>query len=343
MHAALQLLHAALQLLHAALQLLHAALRVLHAALRVRHAALRVLHAAVRVLHAALQLLHAAVRVRHAAVQLRHAALQLLHAALQISHAALQLPQAALQLPQAALQLPQAAPHETRPRLTEPRGAVDYNAAMPEPDEIEAHLRREVIVACVRTDDAEVAEEASFAALRAGVRVLEVTLTTPGALRIIERLAKEPDAIPGAGTALDPEDVRRVQEAGGRFALSPVTDEAVIAAAKERGLFFAPGAATPTEVLFARRKGARVVKIFPIGPLGGVAFLRAIGGPLKGIPFLPTNGVKTDEIKAYLDAGSIALGFGREVFPPEALARRDMKAVEEAARKLVAAVRSQVK
>lgn len=207
---------------------------------------------------------------------------------------------------------------------------------------IESDLRREVIVACVRTDDASVARDACFAALRAGVRILEVTLTTPGALDLIATLAREKDAIPGAGTALDPEDIRRVHEAGGRFAMSPVTDEAVIAAANERGLLFTPGAATPTEILRARRAGARVVKIFPIGPLGGVAFLKAVGGPLKGIPFLPTNGVKAEEARAYRDAGSIALGFGREVFPPEALAKRDMKAVEDAARKLVQVVRSQI-
>src|SRR5580658_8258838 len=101
---------------------------------------------------------------------------------------------------------------------------------MAQDEEIESLLRREVIVACVRTDDAALAREASFAALRAGVRVLEVTLTTPGALSLIELLAKEKDAIPGAGTVLDPDDARRVQEAGGRFALSPVTDPAVIAA-----------------------------------------------------------------------------------------------------------------
>jgi 2-dehydro-3-deoxyphosphogluconate aldolase/(4S)-4-hydroxy-2-oxoglutarate aldolase len=208
--------------------------------------------------------------------------------------------------------------------------------------EIEEALRREVIVACVRTDDAALAKDISLAALKAGVRVIEVTLTTPGALGLIEALAKEEQAIPGAGTALEPEDIRRVVEAGGRFAMSPVTDEDVIAAASEHGLFFTPGAATPTEILRARRAGARVVKIFPIGPLGGVAFLKAVSGPLKGIPFLPTNGVKLDEIKACRDAGAIALGFGREVFPPEALARRDMKAVEEAARSLVKAVRSQL-
>ncbi|MEZ0227580.1 MAG: bifunctional 4-hydroxy-2-oxoglutarate aldolase/2-dehydro-3-deoxy-phosphogluconate aldolase [Planctomycetota bacterium] len=208
--------------------------------------------------------------------------------------------------------------------------------------DIEEDLRREVIVACVRTDDAEVALESALAALRGGVRVLEITLTTPGALRIIEALAKTEGAIPGAGTVLDPEDIRRVQKAGGRFAMSPVTDDAVIAAANERGLFFTPGAATPTEILRARRAGAKVVKVFPIGPLGGVAFLKAVGGPLKGIPFLPTNGVKVEEARAYREAGSLALGFGREVFPPEALARRDMKAVEDAARKLVQAVRAQI-
>jgi 2-dehydro-3-deoxyphosphogluconate aldolase/(4S)-4-hydroxy-2-oxoglutarate aldolase len=204
-----------------------------------------------------------------------------------------------------------------------------------------ALLRREIVVACVRADDAGLAREAAFAALRGGVRVLEVTLTTPGALDTIAALAREADAIPGAGTVLDPEDVRRVEEAGGRFGMSPIVDPAVIARAAERGLLFTPGAATPTEVMAARRAGAHVVKIFPIGPLGGVAFLRAIRGPLPGIPFLPTNGVKVEETAEYLRAGAVALGFGREVFPPEALARRDLGAVEEAARKLVAAVRAQ--
>lgn len=201
-------------------------------------------------------------------------------------------------------------------------------------EEIESLLREHRIVACVRTDDAATARDAAFAAVRGGVRVIEVTLTTPGALDLIEALAREPDAIPGAGTALEPADVRRIAEAGGRFALSPVTDAAVIAAAREQGLFFAPGAATPTEIWTARRAGARVVKIFPIGPLGGHAFLRAVRGPLPGIPFLPTNGVKPEEAGEYVKAGSLALGFGREVFPPEALTRRDWTGVTEASRRL---------
>src|SRR4051812_40586506 len=129
------------------------------------------------------------------------------------------------------------------------------------PGDVEDLLRREIIVACVRASDAEIARKAAFAALRGGVRVLEITLTTPGALETIDALSREADAIPGAGTVLDPDDVRRVEEAGGRFAMSPIADPAVIARANERGLFFTPGAATPTEVLTARRAGARVVKI----------------------------------------------------------------------------------
>jgi 2-dehydro-3-deoxyphosphogluconate aldolase/(4S)-4-hydroxy-2-oxoglutarate aldolase len=204
----------------------------------------------------------------------------------------------------------------------------------------EGVLRRERIVACVRTNDFGLAREISFAAVRAGVRVIEVTLTTPSALELIETLAREPDAIPGAGTLLEPEDVRRVKDAGGRFALSPVTNAEVIAEARERELFFAPGAATPTEIWNARRAGAAVVKVFPIGPLGGAAFLKAVRGPLPGIPFLPTNGIRVEEAADYFAAGSIALGFGREIFPPEALARRDLAAVEQAARALKAAIDS---
>ncbi len=206
----------------------------------------------------------------------------------------------------------------------------------------EATLRKEIIVACVRADDPGVAREAALAALRGGIRVLEITMTTPGALDLIALLAKENDAFPGAGTVLDPLDVKRVVEAGGRFGMSPITDEAVIAEANARGLLFAPGAATPTEIVRARRAGARVVKIFPVGPLGGYGFLKAVRGPLPGIPFLPTNGVKPEEAGEYLRSGAIALGFGREIFPPDALLRRDWKLVEHSAAALVRQIQAQV-
>jgi 2-dehydro-3-deoxyphosphogluconate aldolase/(4S)-4-hydroxy-2-oxoglutarate aldolase len=201
-------------------------------------------------------------------------------------------------------------------------------------------FRETRIVACVRTDDATVARDASLAALEGGVRVLEITLTTPGALDLIESLSKDERAVVGCGTALEPDDVRRVAEAGGKFVLSPVTDEAVIEAAHGFGLLVAPGAATPTEVHRAWRAGATVVKLFPIGQLGGPGFVRAIRGPFPHVALLPTNGVTLDLIPEYLKAGVVALGFGGELFPKDALARRAWGEVEAASRRLVAAVQA---
>jgi 2-dehydro-3-deoxyphosphogluconate aldolase/(4S)-4-hydroxy-2-oxoglutarate aldolase len=199
-------------------------------------------------------------------------------------------------------------------------------------------FRSERIVACLRFSDAYVAREAAFAALRGGVRVLEVTLTTPGALQLIEELAKDEAAIPGAGTVLEVDDVWRVAQAGARFVMSPVTDEEVVAAARKRGLLAAPGAATPNEVQRAVKAGASVVKLFPIGQLGGPDFVRALRGPFPNVPFMPTNGVTLELIPEYLSAGVLALGFGSEIFPKGAVSRRDFAAVESAARRLVAAV-----
>jgi 2-dehydro-3-deoxyphosphogluconate aldolase/(4S)-4-hydroxy-2-oxoglutarate aldolase len=169
---------------------------------------------------------------------------------------------------------------------------------------------------CVRLGADTPLIEACRAAVRGGLSLLEITLTTPGALRAIETMAKEEGAIAGGGTVLTPEDARRVADAGGRFALSPVFDPAVVDEAHRLGLLAVPGTSTPTEILAAHRHGARLVKVFPAAALGGPDYLRAVRGPLPDIPLVPTNGIVAETIADYLRAGAVAVGVGGDVFPP---------------------------
>lgn len=195
-------------------------------------------------------------------------------------------------------------------------------------------LLAEGVVLCIRFDDDAGLLESCRAAAGGGLRVLEITLTTPGALRAIEELAPEPDLLVGAGTVLSTDDVRRVAEAGGRFALSPVFDAQVVDAAKQYGLLAVPGAATPTEILAAHRHGASLIKVFPAAALGGPEYLKALRRPLPSLPLLPTSGPTAENLAAYFEAGASAVGVGAEVFA----AGGDTASIETAAHRVRRAV-----
>lgn len=181
-----------------------------------------------------------------------------------------------------------------------------------------AALIEEGAVLCFRLGGDAPLRGACEAALKGGLQVLELTLTTPGALDEMERLAGDGTALVGAGTVLSPDDVVRTRDAGGRFVMSPVFDPEVVDTAHELGLLAVPGAATPKEILAAHRHGARLVKVFPSGALGGPAYLRAVRGPLSDVAFVPTSGPTAETLGAYLSAGAVAVGVGgAEVFPPD--------------------------
>lgn len=199
---------------------------------------------------------------------------------------------------------------------------------------LEAVLADGVFLA-VRLSAADGLLEACRAAARGGLRLLELTLTTPGAIAAIETLAEDETLLVGGGTVLTTQEVGRVAAAGGRFVLSPVFDPEVLAAARAAGLLYVPGAATPKEILTAHRAGAALVKVFPAGPLGGPDFLRLVRGPLPEVLLVPTSGPSAENLYEYLEAGAVAVGVGREVFPPGFTldsAERAAKRVREAMR-----------
>ncbi len=171
-------------------------------------------------------------------------------------------------------------------------------------------------IMCIRQDSLEAARAGAIAAAAGGLKTLEITLTTPGAIDLIAELSPREDLLVGAGTVLDARDLARVADAGAAFALSPVLDPGMLAAAIERDVLAIPGAATPTEILIAWRVGAPMVKFFPAGPLGGPAALRAIRGPLPHIPIVPTSGPTADTMPEWFAAGAVAVGVGGEVLGP---------------------------
>ncbi len=192
-------------------------------------------------------------------------------------------------------------------------------------------------ILCIRFQrDARVVE-ACRAAAAGGLRVIELTLTTPGALEAMRELARDPELCVGAGTVLTTDDAAAVAAAGGRFALSPVYDREVVDEAHRRGLLAIPGSSTPTEILAAHRGGARLVKVFPAGALGGPEYLRRVRGPLPDVPLIPTSGPTAETIGDYVAAGAAAVGVGADVvaegFDPaavEAAARRVREALDRA-------------
>jgi 2-dehydro-3-deoxyphosphogluconate aldolase/(4S)-4-hydroxy-2-oxoglutarate aldolase len=147
---------------------------------------------------------------------------------------------------------------------------------------------------------------------RGGVRVLEITVDTPGAWAAIEQAAARPGLVVGGGTVTEVHQVQRLAAVGGRFIVSPGLDPAVVTAALEHGLEALPGIATGTEVLAARRLGAQFFKLFPAGALSP-QYLTQLRGPFGRESFVPTGGVGIDQVDSWLHAGAFAVALGSEL------------------------------
>src|ERR1700693_3670682 len=149
------------------------------------------------------------------------------------------------------------------------------------------------IVPVVRTETAEGAIKAIEAIHRGGIRVAEITMTVPGAIRALEKVADKfgDKIVLGAGTVLDPETARACILAGAQFLVSPSLNLATIEMAKRYSKVITPGALTPTEVLAAWQAGGDVIKIFPCSAVGGAKYIKALRAPFPQIEIIPTGGV----------------------------------------------------
>ncbi|MBC7098406.1 bifunctional 4-hydroxy-2-oxoglutarate aldolase/2-dehydro-3-deoxy-phosphogluconate aldolase [Candidatus Bipolaricaulota bacterium] len=172
-----------------------------------------------------------------------------------------------------------------------------------------------------------------------GLFCLEITMTTPGALRAIEEAREElPDVLMGAGTVLDGPTARQAILAGAQFLVTPTVALDVIEVAHRYGVPVIPGAMTPTEILTCWEAGADMVKVFPAEVLGP-SFIKAVHGPLPQIPLVPTGGITADNAGEFIRAGAAVVCAGSWLVDRTAVAGGGVEVLREKARRLVAAVK----
>jgi 2-dehydro-3-deoxyphosphogluconate aldolase / (4S)-4-hydroxy-2-oxoglutarate aldolase len=205
-----------------------------------------------------------------------------------------------------------------------------------------ATIREVGIVPVIRAESSEAAGRAIEAIRAGGVPILEITMTVPGAVGLIEEMARKygKDAVVGAGTVLDPETARACILAGARFVVSPSLNLETIACCRRYGVAVLPGALTPTEVVAAWQAGADMVKVFPAGALGGASYIKALKAPLPQIDIVPTGGVSLKTAADFIKAGATALGVGADLVDPQALAAGQAGEITRKAREFVDLVKA---
>ena len=201
-------------------------------------------------------------------------------------------------------------------------------------DVLLAEMGKRRVSAILRTDNAETANRAMDAAVVGGFRMVEFTLTTPGAWELITEFSGRDGLLVGAGTVLTTSDAERAVGAGARFLVSPVVDPEVIRVAGSLGVVSIPGTSTPTEMMTARRAGADIVKIFP-APADLPAFVTQVRGPLPDLKLFPTAGVTLANFMDVLDAGAFGVGFVTTLFDPGDLKAGRFDAVRERAQTIL--------
>jgi len=196
------------------------------------------------------------------------------------------------------------------------------------------------VIAVIRTDSSAELIGAAKALLAGGVRFIEITMTTPGALEVIREAARRlsGQAIMGAGTVLDAEGAKAAIDAGAEFIVSPVFDKSVVELCHSRQKVVVPGAYTPSEIFAAWQGGADIVKIFPAN-IGGPKYFKDLKGPLPQIEILPTGGVNLQTAPEFIKAGACAVAVGRALVDKRYIKAGDFKTITENAEKFCEVIR----
>jgi 2-dehydro-3-deoxyphosphogluconate aldolase/(4S)-4-hydroxy-2-oxoglutarate aldolase len=197
-------------------------------------------------------------------------------------------------------------------------------------------IRSTGVVAIMRAKSSEQLLHAADAIRAGGVRVIEVTMTTPGALSVIEQAVARygQDLLFGAGTVLDAESARAAILAGAQFIVAPTFSVPLIETCRRYSIPVMPGAFTPTEILTAWESGADMVKVFPAS-FGGPALIKAIKAPLPQIDLVPVGGVDLDTTADLIRAGAAAVGVGSALIDRKLLEAKDFATLTDRARRFV--------
>lgn len=200
------------------------------------------------------------------------------------------------------------------------------------------------LVAVIRTATPEAAELAARAMARAGVRLVEITLTVPDAFELIAKLATDDEmarqgAVIGAGTVLSGAQAEDSLIAGARFLVSPALIPEMIEAGRARDAMTMPGTMTPTEMVKAAELGADYIKVYPLATIGGPDFITNVRRALQHLPLVATGNVELAEIPAYLAAGVVGFGIGAPLIRPDLIERGDAEGIVANAKRFLAATR----
>lgn len=207
--------------------------------------------------------------------------------------------------------------------------------------EVHQRILETGIVPVVRAASPEQAILAAEAVACGGIPIVEITMTVPGAIQVIEELVRTlgSQVLIGAGTVLEAETADRCVEAGAEFLVSPGFDRETVEFARRNGKLMMAGALTPTEVITAYKAGSDFVKIFPCGNVGGPGYIKALKAALPQIPMIPTGGVNLATAPEFLRAGASALGVGGELVSRALLEAGNRAALAELAGRFVAVIR----
>jgi 2-dehydro-3-deoxyphosphogluconate aldolase/(4S)-4-hydroxy-2-oxoglutarate aldolase len=207
--------------------------------------------------------------------------------------------------------------------------------------EIIQRIRGVGVIPVVRAASAEEAIEVVEAIKAGGISLLEITMTVPGAVQVIEQLVKRfgDQAVVGAGTVLDMEVAQACIAVGAQFIVSPALNLETIKCCREKDIAIMPGALTPTEVVTAWDAGADFVKVFPCGAVGGASYIKSLKAPLPQIELVPTGGVNLKTAASFIEAGAAAIGVGADLVDVKAIRAGQPEKVTEAARAFVEDVR----
>jgi 2-dehydro-3-deoxyphosphogluconate aldolase / (4S)-4-hydroxy-2-oxoglutarate aldolase len=212
--------------------------------------------------------------------------------------------------------------------------------------EVRARIEEIGIVPAIRVHSADDALFAADAVAEGGIPIMEITITVPGAIEVIRRLAQDSATIQGAGTVLDLAWARRCIDAGALFLTSPGFDPKIVEFAAHEHVLVFPGAMTPSDVMAAAKAGADMVKIFPCAQVGGPSYIRALKSPFPEVPLIASGGVNQETAADFILAGAAAIGIGKDLIHQDAIRRRDVGWIRELSRRyslMVRQARAQLK
>jgi 2-dehydro-3-deoxyphosphogluconate aldolase / (4S)-4-hydroxy-2-oxoglutarate aldolase len=204
--------------------------------------------------------------------------------------------------------------------------------------EIIQRIEKEKVAGIIRTATPEQAYQAALAAIKGGLKLVEITLTIPDGYSVIGDLAHNKDILVAAGTILNADMAELAIEAGAQWIISPHTDPEIISYCRYRHICVSAGALSPNEVFNAWNLGSDIVKVFPIHSMGGPSHIRSLLDPLPFLKLMPTGSVSADTALEYLEAGAVAVGIGATIFDKQAIQNGNYEIITEKTHQLVTTV-----